>query len=109
MTNLRHCDDDGTARFVTFSCCRYLPSLKEDWTKRLVLKHVDAARDNHRFLSLGYVIMPDHVHVVIRPLESMKLGLVTREINSRSAHEYFARTTGPPVGGATGVLEPALL
>jgi putative transposase len=103
MTNLRHYDNDGAARFVTFSCYRHLPSLKGEWTRRLVLKHLDAARDKHRFHLLGYVIMPDHVHFVLHPPESMKLGLVIREIKSRSAREYFARTMGPRVGGARRV------
>ena len=39
---------------------------------------------------MGYVIMPEHVHLVLLPPEKMKLGLVIREIKSKMAREYFA-------------------
>jgi putative transposase len=35
--------------------------------------------------------MPEHVHLLILPTINMKLGLVIREIKSRSAREYFKR------------------
>lgn len=35
--------------------------------------------------------MPEHIHLVIRPPEIMKLGLVIREIKSKMAREYFSK------------------
>jgi putative transposase len=62
---------------------------------------LDAARKKHRFQLLGYVVMPDHVHLVLYLPDGMKLGLVVREIRSKAAREHFARTMGPIQGGAT--------
>jgi len=41
--------------------------------------------------------MPEHVHLVLFPSEGMKLGLVIREIKSRSAKRFFEGSgIGPP-------------
>ena len=42
--------------------------------------------------------MPEHVHLVLLPPEGMRLGLVIREIKSRSAKRYFAVTDVAPQG-----------
>ena len=69
MTKLRHYDHTGTARFVTFSCYRHLPGLQSNGTTALFMRHLDAAREKYQFQLLGYVVMPDHVHLVLyRPI-----------------------------------------
>lgn len=92
MTRLRHYDDLGSARFVTFSCYRRLPSLSLLGAKKIVLEEIDRARAKHGFKLLGYVLMPEHVHLVLFPPDEVKFGLVIREIKSRSAKRYFAAT-----------------
>jgi putative transposase len=98
MTKLRHYDDWGTARFVTFSCYRRLPVLRDDRAKEILVKYLHVVREKHQFKLFGYVIMPEHVHLVIYPPEGMKLGLVIREIKSRSTKEYFAESEVAPAG-----------
>ena len=93
MTRLRHFDDLGTARFVTFSCYYRLPSLSHAGAKESVVEALDRARAKHGFCLLGYVLMPEHVHLVLFPPEAMKLGLVIREIKSISAKRYFSLST----------------
>lgn len=97
MTRLRHHDDWGTARFVTFSCYQRLPSLNVSDAKQIVIEELDRARQKHKFKLIGYVLMPEHVHLVLLPPDEMKLGLVIREIKSRSAKQYFqvARVARP--------------
>jgi len=90
MTKLKHYDNLGTARFVTFSCYYRLPSLNNPGAKEIVIEELDRARTKHGFRLLGYVLMPDHAHLVLFPPEGMELGLVIREIKSRSARRYFA-------------------
>ena len=92
MTKLRHYDNLNTARFVTFNCYRNLPSLTDRRAIEIVIRHIDIARRKHNFKLFGYVIMPEHIHLVLLPPENMKLGLVVREIKSRSAKEYFAES-----------------
>ena len=90
MTKLKHYDDLGTARFATFSCYYCAPSLNHPGAKEIVIEELDRARAKHGFRVLGYVFMPDHVHLVLFPPDQMKLGQVIGEIKSRSARRYFA-------------------
>ena len=62
----------------------------------VVLNYLDAARTKHGFRLLGYVVMPEHIHLVLHPPDGMKLGLVVREIKSRSAREIFSHAQNVP-------------
>jgi len=64
-------------------------ALSDNHAKELFIYHLNQARQKHDFKIYGYVIMPEHVHLVIYPPENMKLGLVIREIKSKMAREYF--------------------
>ena len=92
MTNLKHYDNLGTARFVTFCCYLQKKFLTELKATELLIKHIAAARSKYGFKLLGYVIMPEHVHLVMLPADGSKLGLIIREIKSKMAREYFALT-----------------
>jgi len=92
MTRLRHYDNLGTARFVTFSCYRRMPALGDPIACEIVIQQIDSARRKHGFKLWGYVLMPEHVHLVIYPPDDMKLGLVIGEIKSKSARAFFAAT-----------------
>jgi putative transposase len=89
MTRLRHYDNLGTARLVTFSCYRRMSNLSERRAKEIFIDCLRAAREKHDFKLSGYVVMPDHVHLVIHPPDVMRLGLVVREIKSKMARAYF--------------------
>jgi putative transposase len=90
MPKLRHFDNEGTARFVTFGCYRKLPLLTDDTARRIFLEELEQARSKYAFRILGYVLMPEHLHLVLLPPDGMPLGLLIREIKSRSARRVFA-------------------
>lgn len=90
MPRLRHYDDLGTARFVTFSSYRRCAYLLEPGTPELIIFHVKGVGKKHGIKYWGYVIMPEHVHLVLLPPDGTKLGLVIREIKSRMARDYFS-------------------
>ncbi len=114
MPKLRHYDHLRTARFVTFSCHRRLPLLISDPVIQTVVDELVAVRARHLFRLLGYVIMPEHVHLVIHPRPDSKLGLVIAEFKSRSAARIIAAakthlkggTPGNLRGGAHGLVLP---
>ncbi|MCH9032024.1 MAG: transposase [candidate division Zixibacteria bacterium] len=91
MPKLRHFDNLGTARFITFSCHNQLPLLEPDSAKETFLRELDSSRTKHEFKILAYVIMPQHVHLLIDPVNEMELGRVIGEIKSRSAREIVAK------------------
>ncbi|MCP4569932.1 MAG: transposase [FCB group bacterium] len=92
MPKLKHFDHLGTARFVTFNCYRNGQYLLHPTARELLIKNINSARTKHEFKLWGYVIMPEHVHLLMMPPDDMKLGLVIREIKSKMAREYFALT-----------------
>ena len=57
----------GEARFLTYSCYQRLPLLTKDRTCRWLVEAIDRARAKHGFDLWAFVIMPEHVHLVILP------------------------------------------
>jgi putative transposase len=95
MPKLKHYDNLGMARFITFSCYRRQPYLIDDNTKELFVSQLNIARNKYDFKILGYVIMPEHVHLVLYPRTKMKMGVVIGEIKSLTARIYFASCQNP--------------
>ena len=55
----------GHLHFVTFSCYRRLPLLGTAQARDLFVRTLEAMRERHDFLLVGYVAMPEHVHLLI--------------------------------------------
>ena len=85
MPKLHHYDNLNTARFVTFCCYHRQKLLTAPSVIETFLEALSNARDIHKFRLLGYVIMPEHVHLVIHPQMETKLGPLIGEIKSKSA------------------------
>jgi putative transposase len=51
--------------FVTFSCYDRLPLLRNASARVLVIHELTRARSEYGFLLIGYVVMPEHVHILI--------------------------------------------
>jgi putative transposase len=77
---LKRHNEPGHARFLTFSCYRRLPLLSKDRTRLWFLDALTAARVKSRFELWAWVIMPDHVHLLIHP--SGTAGRVSDLLNS---------------------------
>ena len=57
----------GHAHCLTYSCYERLPLLSRDRARRWVIRAMDAARRRHKMAIWAYVIMPDHVHLLVMP------------------------------------------
>ena len=57
----------GHAHALTFTCFRNLPLLTGDRVRHWLVDALHLARRTHEFDLWAYVIMPDHVHVLLRP------------------------------------------
>jgi putative transposase len=82
---LRHYDHDGRARFITFSTHQRRPILTEDYISRIVIASIFNVCRIRQLRLLSYVIMPEHVHLVIIPQLSVKVGAMIGEMKSRSS------------------------
>ena len=55
----------GHLHFLTFSCYRRLPLLGTVRARQVFVRELARVRAQYGFLLVGYVVMPEHVHVLI--------------------------------------------
>lgn len=67
---VRHFDDAGHVHELTFSCYDRLPLLTNDERMEMLARAVDAAASRHGFALSAFVFMPEHVHLLVYPLET---------------------------------------
>jgi putative transposase len=89
MTQLRHFDHLNTARFVTFSCFHRFRLLTSPAVIEVFLEELDGVRNRHGLKLYGYVVMPEHVHLVLWPPDTVKLGVVIGQLKSLSARRML--------------------
>jgi putative transposase len=86
MPKLRHFDHLGTARFVTFSCYRRRPLLEDMNARKIIIAELARLRQDRNIKLIAYVIMPEHMHLVVLPPEGLKLGPAIGIFKTRTAH-----------------------
>ncbi len=64
---LKHYNIAGHAHFLTFSCSGKLPLLSKDRSCTWLFDALVRACEKHSFICLAYVIMPEHVHLLVEP------------------------------------------
>ncbi len=60
-------NDPGHAHELTFSCYKGLPLLGRDRTRQWFIEALDRARTKHSLEMWAFVIMPEHVHLLLLP------------------------------------------
>jgi putative transposase len=82
--HLKRYQQEGDDHFITFSCYRREPWLSTPSSRDLVEQSLESTRKKYNFELLGYVIMPEHVHLLLseprtKPLataiQSLKLSI----------------------------------
>lgn len=66
-SRLRRYDEVGHVHFWTISCYRRLQFFHDLALRRVVLDAFERMRQTFRICLIGYVIMPEHVHVIMYP------------------------------------------
>ena len=81
----------GTARYLTFSCYRRLRLFENDLIKDAFVVALSAAADRHAAAVLAWVVMPEHVHLIVY-FASPDAGPDHVPVFLRSLKQPFART-----------------
>src|SRR6202049_5295176 len=55
----------GHLHFITFTCYRRLPLLRSVRARNTFVKLLGEVRDRYGFSLVGYVVMPEHIHLLI--------------------------------------------
>jgi len=82
---LKHFDHDGRARFITFCIHHQIPILTNDPFRQILVDSIDDVRRQDGFRLLAYIIMPEHVHLVIIPGDDTRAGTLVGEIKRVSS------------------------
>jgi REP element-mobilizing transposase RayT len=97
----------GHLHFVTFSCYRRRPLLEAAPAKDLFLSELARARCEYGFALAGYVVMPEHVHLLLsEPRKGTPSTVLSRHLVGRpsqlqppaakmAANSFFARSRPP--------------
>ncbi len=64
---VRHFHEPGDFHELTFSCYQRLPLLTTAERCRLLCQAIDRAISSHEFSLAAFVIMPEHVHLLVYP------------------------------------------
>ncbi len=89
---LRHHDIGGYARFITFCTHTRIPILIDDIYCNIIFNSINSARETQSFKLIGYVIMPEHIHLVIIPENNLPVGRLVgniKEFSSKEIHKFF--------------------
>ena len=87
--NLKRFHESGQSHFVTFGCYHRRPLLSTDTSKHTFESALERVRHSFNFCVYGYVIMPEHVHLLVGEpqrqsladaLKSLKQGVSRRLI-----------------------------
>jgi putative transposase len=66
---IKHFHDPGDLHELTFSCYRRMPLLTNDLWRSELSKFIDGANQNLNFELVAMVYMPEHVHLLVFPLD----------------------------------------
>lgn len=70
---MKRVDELGTARYLTFSCYRKLPLFVNDQIKARFVADLITTSQQFGVRVIAWVIMPDHVHLIVFPREAEPL------------------------------------
>src|SRR5512146_1076000 len=94
----------GQSHFVTFCCYHRRPLLTSDETCRIFESALERVRRSYKLCIYGYVVMPEHVHLLLSEpqqgtladaLKSLKQG-VARRLLRNPPLKPKAGLSGPP-------------
>jgi putative transposase len=90
-TGLRRYYGKGDLHFITFSCYRRLPLLKTVHARDIFVKELGKVRDEMGFHLLGYVVMPEHVHLLMSEPPQGTPSTVLQKLKLRVARKLRKR------------------
>jgi putative transposase len=64
-SGLKRFQNAESLHFITFSCFHRLPPLETPETKKVVEAVLEVTRARHQVRIYAYVLMPEHVHLLI--------------------------------------------
>lgn len=84
-SRLKRYQTEGDNHFLTFSCYHRLPYLNDDRSRIIFLDTLETIRRRHQFNVFGYVLMPEHVHLLLGEPKLQRLDDTLRALKGQSS------------------------
>jgi putative transposase len=91
---LKRYQQSTQSHFVTFSCYRRQPRLRDDLIRNIFVESLERTRRSYGFRVYGYVVMPEHVHLLVsetevkvlaKAIQALKIAVARRALHYRRA------------------------
>jgi len=92
---LKRFQESRQLHFVTFSCYRRRPLLRSPSRRELVERALEDTRRSYRLFVTGYVILPEHVHLLVSEPERRLLATAIQSMKQSVARRLALRSAEP--------------
>jgi putative transposase len=90
-TGLRRYYGSDDLHFVTCSCYQRRPLLGSAHHRDLFLETLEEVRRSYDFVVFGYVVMPEHIHLLLSEPQRTNLSVVMQVLKQRAAGKILRR------------------
>lgn len=84
---LQRFQNTGDLHFITFSCYHREPLLASPEARRAFESTLESVRGWYGFFVTGYVVMPEHVHLLVNEPERASLAVAIQMLKQNTARE----------------------
>jgi len=93
---LKRYQQAGDLHFITFSCYRRQPLLGTPQARRIFEQTLEQVRRWYGFYVTGYVVMPEHVHLLVSEPERASLAVAIQMLKQMVARKLHSLALGFP-------------
>jgi putative transposase len=96
----------GDLHFITCSCYHRKPWLNSARRRDLFLTILEQARQRYRFVVLGYVVMPEHFHLLVTEPQEGDPSKLMQVVKQRFAQRVLRRSRRKRNGSQASLWDP---
>jgi putative transposase len=93
--SLKHFQESGQLHYLTFSCYHRQPKLGTPAPRDLFVKRLETVRQQYGFFVYGFVVMPEHVHLLVSEPEKGRLGQALQSLKQSVARKLALHAAEP--------------
>lgn len=94
-SGLRRYQQTGELHFITFSCYRRQPKLGAPPARAAFERSLERTRRAYTFCVVGYVVMPEHVHLLVSEPETARLATALQALKQSVSRSLALRSREP--------------
>jgi putative transposase len=84
-SGLHRYQTSGSHHFITFTCYHRFPYLNDDHARQIFEDTLETLRVRHNFFLFGYVLMPNHVHLLLSEPKNHLLADTLRALKTETS------------------------